>query len=137
MRTGSGTRSSDWSRTSTSSWRCRPRPAAGLDRTPLAGDPIWVDDPRFNLAYHVRHTSLPVGAGERELKRLAGRILSQQLDRGKPLWEMWFVEGCGEGRFALVHEMPGPGYFHLILRGDGRELVDLYFGKGETLLKSK
>jgi WS/DGAT/MGAT family acyltransferase len=79
-----------------------PRYRQRLDHTPLAGDPIWIDDPRFNLGYHVRHTSLPAGAGERELKRLVGRILSQQLDRGKPLWEMWFVEGCGERRFALV-----------------------------------
>jgi WS/DGAT/MGAT family acyltransferase len=50
----------------------------------------------------VRHTSLPRGAGDRELKRLAGRIFSQALDRGKPLWEMWFVEGCGERRFAMI-----------------------------------
>jgi WS/DGAT/MGAT family acyltransferase len=79
-----------------------PRYRQRLARTPIERHPIWLDDRRFNVNYHVRHTSLPLSAGERELKRLAGRILSQQLDRGKPLWEMWFVEGCGEGRFALV-----------------------------------
>jgi WS/DGAT/MGAT family acyltransferase len=91
-----------------------PRYRQRLARTPLEGHPIWIDDPRFNLGYHVRHTSLPIGAGERELKRLAGRILSQQLDRGKPLWEMWFVEGCGEQRFALVTKI-----HHCVVDGVG------------------
>ena len=79
-----------------------PRYRQRLAWTPLEHHPIWVDDARFNILYHVRHTSLPLGSGERELKRLAGRIFSQALDRGKPLWEMWFVEGCGERRFAMV-----------------------------------
>ncbi len=79
-----------------------PRYRQRLAWTPIERQPIWVDDARFNIHYHVRHTSLPLGAGERELKRLAGRIFSQALDRGKPLWEMWFVEGCGERRFAMI-----------------------------------
>jgi WS/DGAT/MGAT family acyltransferase len=79
-----------------------PRYRQRIAHTPVEGHPIWVDDESFNLNYHVRHTSLPLGAGERELKRLAGRILSQSLDRGKPLWEMWFVEGVGARRFALI-----------------------------------
>jgi WS/DGAT/MGAT family acyltransferase len=79
-----------------------PRYRQRLAWTPIEGHPIWVDDARFNILYHVRHTSLPRGAGDRELKRLAGRIFSQALDRGKPLWEMWFVEGCGERRFAMI-----------------------------------
>ena len=79
-----------------------PRYRQRLAWTPLEHHPIWIDDARFNIFYHVRHTSLPHGAGERELKRLAGRIFSQALDRGKPLWEMWFVEGCGERRFAMI-----------------------------------
>ena len=65
-----------------------PRYRQRLDYSPLDGYPIWVDDPRFNIHYHVRHTCLPRPASERQLKRLVGRILSQQLDRGKPLWEM-------------------------------------------------
>jgi len=64
--------------------------------------PIWVDDDRFRLAYHVRHTALPKPGDERMLKRLVGRIMSQQLDRTRPLWEMWFVEGLGDDRFALI-----------------------------------
>jgi len=79
-----------------------PRYRQRLAWTPIERHPIWVDDARFNILYHVRHASLPRGAGERELKRLAGRIFSQALDRGKPLWEMWFVEGCGERRFAMI-----------------------------------
>jgi WS/DGAT/MGAT family acyltransferase len=64
--------------------------------------PVWVDDPHFNAAYHVRHTALPAPAGEEELRRLAGRVFSQQLDRAKPLWEIWLVQNVGEDRFALV-----------------------------------
>jgi WS/DGAT/MGAT family acyltransferase len=79
-----------------------PRTRQRLAHTPLERHPIWVDDARFNIDYHVRHTSLPFPASERQLKRLAGRILSQKLDRGKPLWELWFVEGLAEGRFALI-----------------------------------
>ncbi len=64
--------------------------------------PVWVDDPHFNAAYHVRHTALPAPGGEEELRRLAGRVFSQQLDRAKPLWEIWLVQKVGEDRFALV-----------------------------------
>ena len=70
--------------------------------TPGFRHPVWVDDPRFNLAYHVRHTALPKPGSIRQLKRLAGRVFSQKLDREKPLWEMWFVENVEEDRFALV-----------------------------------
>lgn len=73
-----------------------------LTKIPLFGYSVWVDDDRFNLEYHVRHTALPSPGDERRLKRLAGRILSQKLDRGKPLWEMWVVEGVEGGRFALI-----------------------------------
>jgi WS/DGAT/MGAT family acyltransferase len=66
------------------------------------GRPLWIDDPHFNLAYHVRHTALPPPAGEDELKKLAGRLFSQALDRDKPLWEIWLVERVGDERFALV-----------------------------------
>jgi WS/DGAT/MGAT family acyltransferase len=79
-----------------------PRYRQRLAHVPLTGAPVWVDDPRFNLHYHLRHTSLPAPGDERQLKRLAGRILSQQLDRGKPLWETWVVEGLEGGRFAVV-----------------------------------
>ncbi len=66
------------------------------------GRPVWVDDPHFNVRYHVRHTALPRPGGEAQLKRLAGRVFSQALDRGRPLWELWLVEGVAERRFALL-----------------------------------
>ncbi|HWD71900.1 MAG TPA: wax ester/triacylglycerol synthase family O-acyltransferase, partial [Actinomycetota bacterium] len=66
------------------------------------GRPVWVDDPDFNIDYHVRHTALPAPGGEEELRRLVGRVMSQQLDRTKPLWEIWVVQGLEEGRWAMV-----------------------------------
>jgi WS/DGAT/MGAT family acyltransferase len=66
------------------------------------GRPLWVDDPNFSIEYHVRHTALPAPGSEDQLLRLAGRIYSQQLDRSKPLWEVWMVEGLADGGFALL-----------------------------------
>jgi WS/DGAT/MGAT family acyltransferase len=66
------------------------------------GRPVWVDDPHFKATFHVRHTALPRPGGEEELRRLAGRVFSQPLDRGRPLWEVWLVEGVSGGRFALL-----------------------------------
>jgi WS/DGAT/MGAT family acyltransferase len=66
------------------------------------GRPLWVDDPHLNLNYHVRHTSLPAPGSEDQLRKLASRIFAQQLDRTKPLWELWLVEGLEGGRFAIV-----------------------------------
>jgi WS/DGAT/MGAT family acyltransferase len=79
-----------------------PRYRQRLAWTPLERHPVWIDDASFNLKYHVRYTSLPRHGGERELKRLTGRIISQELDRGKPLWEMWFVDGLPDERVALI-----------------------------------
>jgi WS/DGAT/MGAT family acyltransferase len=67
--------------------------------------PVWVDDPHFNLGYHVRRTALPEPGGDDELRTLVGRVMSQNLDRAKPLWEMWVVEGLGDGRWALVSKV--------------------------------
>ncbi len=66
------------------------------------GRPVWVDDPHFRATFHVRHTALPKPGGDEELKRLAGRVFSQALDRRRPLWELWLVEGLAEDRFALL-----------------------------------
>ncbi len=66
------------------------------------GRPVWVDDPFLNLDYHVRQTALPAPGSEEQLRNLAARIFSQQLDRGKPLWELWLVEGLEGDRFAIV-----------------------------------
>jgi diacylglycerol O-acyltransferase / wax synthase len=67
-----------------------------------AARPVWIDDPHFNLDYHLRRTGLPAPGGEPELRRLVGRVMSQQLDRTKPLWETWIVEGLDKRRWALV-----------------------------------
>jgi diacylglycerol O-acyltransferase / wax synthase len=72
------------------------------------GRPEWVDDPHFNLRYHVRHSALPAPGGDEELERIAGRLFALPLDRGKPLWELNLVEGLalgepdGEPRFAII-----------------------------------
>ena len=68
------------------------------------GRPLWADDPQFNLEYHVRHTALPAPGEEEQLLELAARIFSQRLDRSKPLWEMWVVEGLERNRFALIQK---------------------------------
>ena len=66
------------------------------------GRPVWVDDTHFNLEYHIRHTALPPPGNEEKLKALTARIMSQRLDRSKPLWEIWFVEGLADGGFAHI-----------------------------------
>ena len=80
-----------------------PRYRQKLAFPPLeTGRPFWVDDPTFNLDYHVRHTALPKPGSDDQLRQLAGRIFSQRLDRSKPLWEIWIVQGLEGGRFALI-----------------------------------
>jgi WS/DGAT/MGAT family acyltransferase len=66
------------------------------------GRPFWIDDPNFNLAYHVRHSALPSPGSEEQLRNVAGRLFSQALDRSKPLWEIWLVQGLEKNRFALI-----------------------------------
>lgn len=66
------------------------------------GRPVWVDDTHFNIEYHVRHTALPAPGNDEKFKALVSRVMSQQLDRTKPLWEMWYAEGLGGGRTALI-----------------------------------
>jgi diacylglycerol O-acyltransferase len=80
-----------------------PRFRQKLRFVPLSqGRPVWVDDPYLNLDYHVRQTALPAPGSEEQLRNLAARIFSQQLDRTKPLWELWLVEGLEGDRFAII-----------------------------------
>jgi WS/DGAT/MGAT family acyltransferase len=67
-----------------------------------SGRPLWVDDPSFNLRYHVRRTALPSPGNEEQLHRLVSRVFSQRLDRSKPLWELWVIEGLSGGDFGLM-----------------------------------
>ena len=69
---------------------------------PLENHPVWVDDPEFRLDYHVRHTSLPRPGTLQQLRKVAARIQAQRLDRSRPLWEYWVVEGLEGGRFAII-----------------------------------
>ncbi len=95
-----------------------PRYRQHLAWIPIERYPVWVDDQHFNLEYHVRHTSLPQPGSLEELKSLAGRIMSNKLDQSKPLWELWFVEGLADGRFALIAKI-----HHCMI--DGMSGVDL------------
>jgi WS/DGAT/MGAT family acyltransferase len=69
------------------------------------GRPVWVEDPHFNLSYHVRHSALPRPGTEEVLRRTAARIFAQHLDRRKPLWEIWMIEGLSENRWALLSKV--------------------------------
>lgn len=101
-----------------------PRYRQRVHFVPLAlGRPVWVDDAHFNLGYHLRRTALPPPGGEEELRTLVGRVMSQQLDRGKPLWEMWMTEGLSEGRWAIITKL-----HHCMVDGvSGAELTTVIF----------
>ena len=67
--------------------------------------PVWVDDPHFNLDYHLRRTALPAPGDDDQLRLLVGRIMSQHLNRTRPLWELWVVEGLAEGTWAQINKV--------------------------------
>ncbi len=69
------------------------------------GRPVWVADPHFHLSYHLRHSALPAPGGEAILRKTAARIFAQPLDRDKPLWEIWMIEGLSENRWALLSKV--------------------------------
>jgi diacylglycerol O-acyltransferase / wax synthase len=90
------------------------------------GRPLWVDDASFNIEYHVRHSALPRPGSESQLLRLAGRIFSQRLDRSKPLWEVWIIEGLKGGRWALISKT-----HHALIDGiSGVDLAQVLFDLG-------
>src|SRR3954470_17301539 len=101
-----------------------PRYRQRLAFVPLGqGRPRWVDDPHFNAGYHIRHTALPAAGGDDELKRLAARVFGQRLDRNKPLWEIWLVEGLSGGRFGLLSKT-----HHALVDGvSGVDIVSVLF----------
>lgn len=101
-----------------------PRYRQRLAFVPLGqGRPKWVDDPHLNLRYHVRSTALPSPGSEHQLKDLAGRVFSQQLDRDKPLWEVWLVEGLVDDRFAVLSKT-----HHALVDGvSGVDIVSVLF----------
>src|SRR3712207_5412964 len=87
------------------------------------GRPVWVDDPHFQILYHVRHTAVPSPGGDEQLRNLAGRVLGQRLDLAKPLWELYLVEGLENGRWALISKV-----HHCMVDGvAGSDLMQLMF----------
>lgn len=98
-----------------------PRFRQRLKWIPVANHPVWVDDPHMDIRYHVRHTSLPRPGSQRQLKELIARVMSQQLDRDKPLWEWWVIEGLDGDRFALFSKI-----HHCMMDGSsGSDLNDV------------
>jgi diacylglycerol O-acyltransferase / wax synthase len=67
--------------------------------------PAWADDENFEIGYHVRHAAVPKPGRPRQLRQLAGRIFAQRLDRDRPLWEAWLLEGIEGGRWALLSKV--------------------------------
>jgi WS/DGAT/MGAT family acyltransferase len=69
------------------------------------GRPVWVEDPNFDLRYHVRRCALPEPGGDQQLAELMARVMSQRLDRDHPLWEYWVIEGLAQDRWALISKV--------------------------------
>jgi WS/DGAT/MGAT family acyltransferase len=88
------------------------------------GRPVWVDDPHFNLAFHLRHSALPPPGDFDQLRRTAARIFAQRLDRDKPLWEIWMLEGLSKNRWALLSKV-----HHCMVDGvSATDLMSVMFG---------
>jgi diacylglycerol O-acyltransferase len=104
-----------------------PRYRQRLAFVPLEqGRPVLVDDPQFRLPFHVRHTALPEPGTDAQLRRLVGRIFSQALDRGRPLWELWLIEGLRDGRFAMLSKT-----HHALVDGiTGIDIASVIFDPG-------
>ena len=67
--------------------------------------PAWVDDPDFDIRWHIRNTALPAPGGPAEIGRLMSRVMSSRMDRSRPLWEYWFCEGLSDGRWGLISKL--------------------------------
>lgn len=108
-----------------------PRTRQRLAFAPIDQHPLWIDDAHFDLALHVLHTALPKPGGERELDKLVGRLIAEPLDRGRPLWEVWLIEGVARSRCALlakVHHCMADGvagfaWFAALLAGGADEAI--------------
>jgi diacylglycerol O-acyltransferase len=89
------------------------------------GEPVWVDDPHFNIDYHLRHSAVPSPGTESQLRATAARVFSQHLDRSKPLWEIWMVEGLEDDRWALLSKV-----HHCMVDGvAATDMMSLMFGE--------
>jgi diacylglycerol O-acyltransferase len=85
--------------------------------------PAWADDEHFEISYHVRHAAVPAPGGPEQLRNLAARIFAQRLDRARPLWEEWLLEGLADGRWAIISKV-----HHAMVDGiGGTDLMTLVF----------
>lgn len=101
-----------------------PRYRQRLHQIPVFNHHVWVDDPRFDLNYHIRHTALPQPGSLSQLKDLVARVMAQPLDRKRPMWETWIVEGLGGGdQFAMITKI-----HHCMIDGaSGVDLANIQF----------
>ncbi|MFI7542477.1 wax ester/triacylglycerol synthase family O-acyltransferase [Actinoplanes sp. NPDC049599] len=104
-----------------------PRYRQKVRRVPFnLGRPVWVDDPDFDLDFHLRRTALAEPGDDAALQRLVGRVMTQRLDRERPLWEDWLIEGLPEGRWALLSKV-----HHCLIDGvSGNQLYRLICDAG-------
>ena len=85
--------------------------------------PMWVDDEHFEIGHHVRHAAVPAPGGKRQLRELAARIFATRLDRARPLWEAWLLEGLKGGRWAILSKV-----HHCVVDGiGGNDLMTAIF----------
>ena len=85
--------------------------------------PMWVDDEHFEIGHHVRHAAVPAPGGKRQLRELAASILATRLDRARPLWETWLLEGLKGGRWAILSKV-----HHCVVDGiGGNDLMTAVF----------
>jgi WS/DGAT/MGAT family acyltransferase len=106
-----------------------PRYRQKVRSVPLAaGPPVWIEDPHFSIDYHLRRTAIPAPGEDAQLRQMAARVFSQHLDRNKPLWELWMVEGMTGERWALLSKV-----HHCMVDGvAGTDLMSVMFSD-ETL----
>ena len=90
------------------------------------GSPVWCDDPHFSLRYHIRHSAMPAPGSAEQLQTMVGRVMSHQLDRSRPLWELWLIDGLEDGNWAALLKV-----HHCV--ADGVAAVELL----DTLLDQK
>src|ERR1039458_9378944 len=85
--------------------------------------PVWADDEHFEIGYHVRHAAVPAPGGMTQLREMAARIFAQRLDRARPLWEAWLLEGLKGGRWAILSKV-----HHCVVDGiGGNDLMTAVF----------
>ena len=95
-------------------------------------EPVWVDDPYFDLAYHLRHSAVPSPGSDVQLRTMAARVFSQHLDRARPLWELWMVEGLEDRRWALLSKV-----HHCMVDGvAATDLMSVMFGEPDSAAAS-